>query len=115
MRCKSGQSILEYAVLLAVIMSAILIMQFYIKRSYQGRLKAGADELGQMYAPNHTTSTTSQVTIASTTTCTGGNCFGVTVPDGETVTQSKISATNSKTESVDAFATESGFGGGSAP
>lgn len=53
---KKGQSILEYSILLAVILSAILIMQFYIKRSYQGRLKAEADSVGQQYAPRHTTS-----------------------------------------------------------
>lgn len=53
---KRGQSILEYAILLAVILSAILIMQFYLKRSYQGRLKAEADSVGQQYSPGHTTS-----------------------------------------------------------
>jgi uncharacterized protein (UPF0333 family) len=53
---KRGQSLVEYSILFAVVLSAILIMQFYIKRSYQGRLKAEADTVGQQYAPGHTTS-----------------------------------------------------------
>ena len=59
---KRGQSILEYSILLAVILSAILIMQFYVKRSYQGRLKTEADSVGQQYSPGHTTSTVTTTT-----------------------------------------------------
>jgi Flp pilus assembly pilin Flp len=44
-----GQSIVEYAVLLACIAAALLGMQYYIKRSVQGRVKQAADEIGDPY------------------------------------------------------------------
>jgi len=70
---KRGQSLLEYSILFAVILSAILIMQFYIKRGYQGRLKAEADSVGQQYSPGHTTSivTTNNNSLTLTTTSNG--------------------------------------------
>jgi len=44
-----AQSILEYSVLLACIAAAFLGMQYYIKRSVQGRVKQAADEIGAPY------------------------------------------------------------------
>ena len=40
---------MEYAVLLACIAAALLGMQYYVKRSVQGRAKQAADELGDPY------------------------------------------------------------------
>lgn len=36
---KSGQSIIEYAVLLAVVATAVVAMYTYLNRTVQGRLK----------------------------------------------------------------------------
>jgi hypothetical protein len=44
-----GQSLLEYTVLLACVAAAFIGMQHYIKRSVQGRVKQGADEIGEPY------------------------------------------------------------------
>jgi uncharacterized protein (UPF0333 family) len=70
---KRGQSLLEYSFLFAVILSALLIMQFYIQRGYQGRLKAEADSVGQQYSPGHTTSkiTNTNRSFAVVTTAEG--------------------------------------------
>lgn len=50
-----AQTSLEYAVIIAVIVAALITMQAYIKRGIQGKLRAAADELGQQYDPGNTT------------------------------------------------------------
>ncbi|MFA5286834.1 MAG: hypothetical protein WC394_01000 [Candidatus Omnitrophota bacterium] len=98
---KRGQSLLEYSILFAVILSAILIMQFYIKRSYQARLKAEADSVGQQYAPGHTTSV---ITITNKSTSL------TTTKDGKIKEKiEEISpniSTTEKVETVDSFSRE---------
>lgn len=50
-----GQSLLEYAILLGVIVAGLLIMQAFIKRGYQGGLKESADKMGEQYSASGTT------------------------------------------------------------
>lgn len=45
----SGQSTMEFALLVACVISALVTMQFYMKRSFQGRLKQYSDEIGEHY------------------------------------------------------------------
>ena len=47
---KRGQSTLEYAILIIIIIGALLSVQVYIKRSVQGRLKSAADDIGDQYS-----------------------------------------------------------------
>ena len=94
---KRGQSLLEYSVLLAVILSAILIMQFYIKRGYQGRLKKEADTVGQQYSPGHTTSIIKTATNSISTT---------TVSDGTQKTVINADSTMDNQETIDSYAVE---------
>lgn len=100
---KRGQSLLEYSILFAVILSAILIMQSYIKRGYQGRLKAEADSVGQQYSPGHTTSVirTTNNSTAVTITADGirTETIGPTIPGLPTSRSEKF-------ETVDSFARE---------
>jgi hypothetical protein len=51
---KRGQSTLEYAVLIVVIIGALLTIQVYIKRGIQGRLKQASDDIGDQYSPGNT-------------------------------------------------------------
>ena len=51
---KRGQSTLEYAVLIVVIIGALLTLQVYIKRGVQGRLKSAADDIGDQYSDGNT-------------------------------------------------------------
>lgn len=71
-KIKKAQSTLEYALILAVIVGALLTMQNYLKRSVQGKLESTADEIGQQYSPGLTQKTDhleSRVgTITETTT-----------------------------------------------
>jgi hypothetical protein len=46
---RSGQSTLEYAFAVAIIAAACLAMQFYMKRSVEGRLKQAGDEISEPY------------------------------------------------------------------
>ena len=55
LRRNTGQSIVEYAILLGVIIAALLIMQMFIKRSYQGGLKESADKMGEQFSAGGTT------------------------------------------------------------
>jgi len=73
---RSAQTTLEYAVLIGVIAAALITMQIYLKRGYQGKIKSGADSMGEQFSPalstsNYTTnsfSNTSEDIDAGTTT-----------------------------------------------
>ena len=49
-----GQSTVEYAVLTAIIIGALLTIQTYVKRGVQGRLKSSSDDIGDQFSPNNT-------------------------------------------------------------
>lgn len=49
-----GQSAIEYAVLIAVVVLALVTMQIYIKRGISGKLRAAADSVGEPYHPKQT-------------------------------------------------------------
>ena len=51
---KKGQSTLEYAVLIIIIIGALLSIQVYIKRGVQGRLKSATDDIGDQFSPGNT-------------------------------------------------------------
>jgi len=51
---KKGQSTLEYAILIIIILGALLSVQVYIKRGVQGRLKQAADDIGSQYSDGNT-------------------------------------------------------------
>lgn len=45
-----GQSTLEYAILIIIIIGALLSIQVYIKRGVQGRLKQATDDIGDQFS-----------------------------------------------------------------
>ena len=48
---QQGQSTLEYALLVAVIVAGLIGMQLYFKRGQMGRLRQAADDIGEQFAP----------------------------------------------------------------
>lgn len=65
LRKMKGQSTLEYAVLIIIIIGALLSIQVYIKRGLQGRMKSATDDIGDQFSPGNqnflkTTTTFSQ-------------------------------------------------------
>lgn len=49
-----AQSTVEYAVLTAIIIGALLTIQTYVKRGVQGRLKSSSDDIGDQFSPGNT-------------------------------------------------------------
>ncbi|UCG34572.1 MAG: hypothetical protein JSW17_03470 [Candidatus Omnitrophota bacterium] len=108
---RKAQNIVEYTILLCIVLSALLIMQVYVKRSYQGRLKAESDSIGPQYSVGHTKSSTTSTTTSVSETYVGGTTKGSEildtakdVPMGVSFTASKTKTTSSKSEEVDSFA-----------
>lgn len=56
-RRKKGQSTLEYAILIIIIIGALLSIQVYIKRGIQGRLKGATDDIGDQFSVGNTNET----------------------------------------------------------
>ncbi len=65
-RRKKGQSTLEYAVLIIIIIGALLSIQVYIKRGIQGRLKGAADDIGDQFSPGNSNVLQTIITSSST-------------------------------------------------
>ncbi len=53
-RRKKGQSTLEYAILIVVVIGALLSIQVYVKRGVQGRFKEATDDIGKQFDPGNT-------------------------------------------------------------
>ncbi len=71
---KRAQSTLEYAVVIAIVVAALIAMQVYIKRGLQGRWKQAADDVGQQFSPSYTnTSYTTNSSVNSTENVSGGS------------------------------------------
>ena len=51
-RHKKGQSTLEYAALIAVVVAAIVAINLYMQRGIQGHLRSNADDIGTQYDYN---------------------------------------------------------------
>lgn len=71
---RKGQSTLEYALIIAVIVAGLLLMQHYVRRGYAGKLKSASDDVGQQYDPRtnlgtitSTQSRTTQETVQNRT------------------------------------------------
>ena len=63
---KRGQSTLEYAILVIIIIGALLSIQVYIKRGLQGRLKGAADDIGDQFSVGNTNVRTTSSTYSKT-------------------------------------------------
>ncbi|MFQ5680496.1 MAG: hypothetical protein ACE5GG_00350 [Candidatus Omnitrophota bacterium] len=79
-----AQSTLEYAMVIAVVVGALVAMQIYMKRGVEGKLRSSADDIGQQFdaaATDYTytttrTSTTQDVTTTGVTTSHMGDAEG---------------------------------------
>jgi len=50
-----AQAPLEYVVIFAVVIAALLIMHHFVKRGYQGSVKASSDRIGSQFSTSGTT------------------------------------------------------------
>ncbi len=65
-RRKKGQSTLEYAILIVIIIGALLSIQVYIKRGIQGRMRSATDDIGDQFSPGNTNFIETTRTISGT-------------------------------------------------
>ena len=87
---KKGQSMLEYAILLAVIVAGIMIMNIYVKRGFQGGMKDAADKLGDQFSAGNTQvfekrAMGTNQTIVENTATTAGTGIGAFVAEAQDV------------------------------
>lgn len=73
LRSIKGQSTLEYAMIIAVVVGAILAMQIYLRRGVQGKLRESIDSVGGQYSAGNVKST---VTIEQTEEMKTKETFG---------------------------------------
>ena len=62
LRARKGQSVLEYAILLGVVVAVVIAAQLYFKRGLQGRWKDASDQIGEQFttAATYTSQTRQQ-------------------------------------------------------
>ena len=103
---RRGQSTLEYAVIIAVVIAALIAIQTYVKRGVQGKLRSSVDSIGQQYSAGSTTSTytTNQIGPMVTNETFGltGTTFNQGVSRYEIITPANVSrsATGANAEKV---------------
>ncbi|MDD4938677.1 MAG: hypothetical protein PHE18_01585 [Candidatus Omnitrophica bacterium] len=85
LRMQKGQSTLEYALIIAVVVGALLAMQIYMKRGMEGRMRKAADDIGKQFDAektyvHHTTTktgtTVEETASGATTVYSGGSPAG---------------------------------------
>ena len=69
-RSQQGSILGEYGTLIAVTVSAILVMAVYTQRAIAGRLRGAADSIGEQYAPGEVDSQATVTSSGKTTTTT---------------------------------------------
>lgn len=104
---QKGQSTLEYALIIAVVVAGLLAMQIYMKRGVQGKLRESIDEIGEQYSAGDVTAkyTTEQLTDMNTTeefgtTAAGGVGRGVSKYEVTTPAEIKRTATGDDAEKI---------------
>ncbi len=80
-----GQSVLEYAMIIAVVVGALLAIQIYMKRGLQGRLRESSDQIGEQFDAEKTTITrTSKRTGTTVEAVKGGQTTSTTTDEKRT-------------------------------
>ncbi|HNX80704.1 MAG TPA: hypothetical protein PKL77_00965 [Candidatus Omnitrophota bacterium] len=113
----SGQSTLEYAVVIAVIVGALLATQVYVKRGLQGRFKQSADDIGEQFSPGagyYNTTVESNVTSFEKTdpgTAAAGGAPGAAARAKATVTDTNQTQNRTAEERVGEFGSTNEYWG----
>lgn len=85
---RRGQSAVEYATLISVVVAVVLVAQIYMKRGFTGKLKETTDSVGEQFTPY---TATYNVTKGRT-----GSRVEITTAKGE-ITQKSVSEKQTRT------------------
>ena len=94
-----GQSTLEYAVLIAVVVAALLAIQIYMKRGVEGKLRSASDDIGQQFDAHRTESQSITTRTGTSVEVTNGGS-SVTYGDGINLGSEPEVSTRKETETV---------------
>ena len=98
---RKGQSTLEYAILILIVIVALLAMQVYLKRGLQGRMRESSENIGTAYSPGYTTSSFVVTSNSGTTEVVTGGAAPTTTTTLTNRIDNRIGA-----EKVDVYANE---------
>lgn len=93
---EKGQSTVEYAIIIAVVISALLAMQMWMRRGVMGKLRDSTDQIGDQfnpYAAAHNLNKGFNSTRTDNSFATGAN--------NTTVTQDQQTESGTRTEAGD--------------
>ncbi len=93
LRKRKGQSTLETAVLIMIVIGALLSIQVYIKRGVQGRLRSAADDIGDQYSAGNTN-------VMKTVTVTSNTTEANTAGDAQTYLRADEITTTNRTQNI---------------
>lgn len=96
-----GQSTLEYAMIIAVVVGALILMQQYMKRGVQGKLRESVDNIGGQYSAGNVKST---FTVTQTGNLVTRETFGLddkATSFDQGVSHSKITSVPTVTRSAE--------------
>lgn len=100
-RHSRGQSTLEYAILVTIVIGALIAMQIYVKRGFQGRWKSTVDDFGEQYDPRTVNSLINYSLVSNTDTTIEA------FPSRDTTTGAQGFTTN-RTDITSSFETKQG-------
>jgi uncharacterized protein (UPF0333 family) len=98
---KRAQSTLEYSVIIAVIVAALIAMQAYVKRGLQGRFKQASDDIGEQFSVSSTDSTTTTTTSVSSRETVSGGAKPLTTTTSKQDQERKSTDTTAKASEED--------------
>lgn len=89
---KKGQSMLEYAILMGVIVAVIVALQVYVRRAVQGRFKQSADSIGDQFTTReaYTTQSIQQTARREQTLGTDMGTAGKAWSESKIMTQGEL-------------------------
>ncbi|MFA6217555.1 MAG: hypothetical protein WDL87_07925 [Candidatus Omnitrophota bacterium] len=94
---KRAQSTLEYAVIIAVVVGALIAMQVYVKRGLQGRLRQATDDVGDQFSPGNTNyHYVTNSYVDSDERSAGGSYFSNTIPTATTISNQSQNRTGNE-------------------
>jgi len=81
LRKQKGQSVLEYALIIAVVVAGLIAMQIYMKRGIQGKLRSSTDEIGAQFDAGKTNVTSSRSHTSTTVETLSSGVTNVSTAD----------------------------------